>query len=380
MKNTLSNLSLKNKYTLSDAILNFVTQKYHVTKGTQRADITIKSYKTISNILLKTIQKHKIDYDLLELNLNKYLDDPIKSNQIKNKYRNISEIIKSESKHLSHNTLQKRLNILKYSLYSAEKDMTIKTYVAPFDMKSKSTKREVMSASAFKTTIKNAFLVLRQQEREKIKRKQCPASGKFIKSPEQISQAGDVKMMKRGAFAFLLVAFTSARIKDVMSWRFSKNISINKHHYILSYKPNKTKHTVINIPLPLQLNRYINHLIRNNDHAMKDYFLDNLSYTHLLKCFRYFIKSIPELNQEVSVHKDLSNGEVITKQKKLYEVLTFHNIRATFITQMVEKGIDLETIMNFSGHTNIQTLSQKYTNISDEHKGKMYQKFMSEIL
>ena len=183
MQNTLSNLLLKNKYTLSDAIQNFVTQKYHVTKGTQRADITIKSYKTISNILLKTIHKHKVDYDLLELNLNKYLDDPIKSNQIKNKYRNISEIIKSESQHLSHNTLQKRLNILKYSLYSAEKDMTIKTYVVPFDMKSKSTKRQVMSASAFKTTIKNAFLVLRQQEREKIKRKQCPSSGKFIKSP-----------------------------------------------------------------------------------------------------------------------------------------------------------------------------------------------------
>ena len=380
MKNTLSNLTLKNKYTISDAIQNFVSQKYHITRGTRRAEITLESYRSISNILINIIQTHKIDYDLMSINLNKYLDDPIKSNRVKNKYKKISDVIRNESEHLSHNTLQKRLDILKYSLFLAEKEMMIKTFTTPFEFKSKHTKRRVMNDKVFKKTIKNAFICLDAQEKQIQQRKKCFKSGRFLRAFKRTEKKQDVKMMKRGAFAFLLVAFTSARIKDVMSWRFSKNISINKHHYILSYKPNKTKHTVINIPLPLQLNRYINHLIHNNDHAMRDYLLDNLSYTHLLKCFRYFIKSIPELNQEVSVHKDLSNGEVITKQKKLYEILTFHNIRATFITQMVEKGIDLETIMNFSGHTNIQTLSQKYTNISDEHKGKMYQKFMSEIL
>lgn len=389
ISNDISDISMPMRYTLTDAITNFVSQKYHISKGTRRTEVTLNSYRLLAELLFKTIYKHNINHDLIKLNLNDYTKDPIKTNKIKSLYKNIAETIKNDYSNISHNTLKKRLNVLKYSFYLAEKEMNIKTYAEPFDLKVKFTKREVMSEELYKKTIKKAFSVLAMEnvaDDYHPNSKRCSKTGQFKRgkynsSYETHLRSTDIQMKKRGAFTFLLVAFTSARIKDVMSWKFSENLSVQGDTYLLSYKPNKTKHAVINIPLPLQINEYLNEEIKKVDNRIRtDYFLNGVSYAHILRSYRRFIESIPDFNQEITTHKDMCDGQVITKNKKLYEVLTFHNIRATFITQMVQKGVDLETIMNFSGHTNIQTLSKKYTNISDEHKDKMYKNFIETLM
>jgi len=49
--------------------------------------------------------------------------------------------------------------------------------------------------------------------------------------------------------------------------------------------------------------------------------------------------------------------------------LRLHDLRHTFATRLVEKGIDIETIKSLLGHYSI-TVTQRYTHSSDEMKQK----------
>ena len=82
ISNDISDISMPMRYTLTDAITNFVSQKYHISKGTRRTEVTLNSYRLLAELLFKTIYKHNINHDLIKLNLNDYTKDPIKTNKI----------------------------------------------------------------------------------------------------------------------------------------------------------------------------------------------------------------------------------------------------------------------------------------------------------
>ncbi len=45
-----------------------------------------------------------------------------------------------------------------------------------------------------------------------------------------------------------------------------------------------------------------------------------------------------------------------------------HDIRHSFITDLVTKGFDMKTIMEITGHKDIRMLIERYTHPSQEHK------------
>jgi integrase len=51
------------------------------------------------------------------------------------------------------------------------------------------------------------------------------------------------------------------------------------------------------------------------------------------------------------------------------EGLRFHDLRHTFATRLVEKGVDIETVKELLGHYGI-SITQRYTHSSDERKKK----------
>ena len=47
--------------------------------------------------------------------------------------------------------------------------------------------------------------------------------------------------------------------------------------------------------------------------------------------------------------------------------LRFHDLRHTFASRLVEKGVDIETVRDLLGHSSI-TITQRYTHSTDERK------------
>ena len=51
------------------------------------------------------------------------------------------------------------------------------------------------------------------------------------------------------------------------------------------------------------------------------------------------------------------------------EGLRFHDLRHTFASRLVEKGVDIETVRDLLGHYSI-TVTQRYTHSNDDRKKK----------
>ena len=48
-------------------------------------------------------------------------------------------------------------------------------------------------------------------------------------------------------------------------------------------------------------------------------------------------------------------------------MLRFHDLRHTFASRLVERGVDVETVRDLLGHHSI-TITQRYTHSTDERK------------
>ena len=71
------------------------------------------------------------------------------------------------------------------------------------------------------------------------------------------------------------------------------------------------------------------------------------------------------LNRLVSVSTLMGSSSVNTEKRPLYEVISSHSCRRTFIMNLLSKGIDYKTIMTMTGHSDVKSL-MKYVSVNSE--------------
>ena len=71
------------------------------------------------------------------------------------------------------------------------------------------------------------------------------------------------------------------------------------------------------------------------------------------------------LNRLVSISTLMGTRSVNTEKKPLYEVISSHSGRRTFIMNLLSKGIDYKTIMTMTGHSDVKSL-MKYVSVGSE--------------
>lgn len=84
--------------------------------------------------------------------------------------------------------------------------------------------------------------------------------------------------------------------------------------------------------------------------------------------FNVLIKKICKelnLNRLVSVSTLMGTRSIDTEKRPLYEVVSSHSGRRTFIMNLLSKGIDYKTIMTMTGHSDVKSL-MKYVSVSSE--------------
>lgn len=74
------------------------------------------------------------------------------------------------------------------------------------------------------------------------------------------------------------------------------------------------------------------------------------------------------------IYKGLGDDNKETKQFKKWELLASHNARDTFITRCIRKGIDIPTILSWTGQSKYEVM-KKYISLDDKHKRDMMKKF-----
>lgn len=71
------------------------------------------------------------------------------------------------------------------------------------------------------------------------------------------------------------------------------------------------------------------------------------------------------LNRLVDVSKMMGVKTINTNKKRLYEVVSSHVGRRTFVMNLIDKGIDYKTIMTMTGHSDIKSL-MKYVSVGEQ--------------
>lgn len=339
------------KKLLSDCIVEFAESEYSKTRGKVRSEMTNKTYKSISKSLVEILSSEDINvynYDLGGLDA---VADRLKYQKRNTKWEKLAILIKKNSRHLSENSMRARLDFMRIVLARIEEELGIKTGRKHFKFKQSANRVTVINKELFKKTVKHAKNV-------------CNTNDLFKTYSKQ---------QKMGAFVFLLCAYTSARLRDLMELRYSKNISFANYPNpsYLTYQNRKTKTKPVTIKLPQDVTNILADM-KESDLVLRGY-TDNT----LRLDFKDFLMTMEEYNSDVTRTIPMANGVVKTEKIKLYELITPHKVRATFITQMIESGVDLETVMSFSGHNNVLTLSKRYANVSDIHKESQYELYAS---
>lgn len=336
------------KQLLSDCVKEFVESEYSKTKGKVRSEVTNQVYKSLSNQILQILDKKDLnifDYDTANLNP---IRDRRKYKKVMSGWEKVAIEIKKQSKHLSETTLKSRLSFMSHVLTRIEDEYGINTPKKLFKYKTQRGSVVVINKELFKKTVRTAKEVCMDNE-----------------STDQ---------RKLGALTFVLCAYTSARLRDLMELRYSKNINFGNYYSptYLTYRNRKTKTAPINIKLPNDVVNIIFSMKNGSDFILRGY-----TDVTMRNNFKDFLMSMEEYHQKVTRTTPMANGTIKTEQIPMFELITPHKVRATFITQMIERGIDLETIMSFSGHSNVLTLSNRYANVSDVHKETQYESYTS---
>ncbi|ADZ83130.1 tyrosine-type recombinase/integrase [Cellulosilyticum lentocellum] len=82
---------------------------------------------------------------------------------------------------------------------------------------------------------------------------------------------------------------------------------------------------------------------------------DSIAKAHKLLCEKAKIRPYTEIG---------SNGESIIK----YKGITFHGIRHSFATRLIEQGVDVKTVSQLLGHTDVKITLNRYVHSTDDTK------------
>jgi len=150
---------------------------------------------------------------------------------------------------------------------------------------------------------------------------------------------------------FLFMIYTGLRVSDAMKLKSSQ---VKKDFIRLPSK--KTKRFLV-IPISKKTRIIINKYADSSEFVLPQ--LAHQTINRLLK----EIGKKAGLTEKVTGDKQYLN-EIIESEFYLYEKLTNHTARKTFITQCLRKGMNSEMIMKITGHKKYSSFS-RYVNFSD---------------
>lgn len=171
------------------------------------------------------------------------------------------------------------------------------------------------------------------------------------------------------SLAVLICLYTGLRIGEVCALRWedidlhNKYIVVNKtvqriqqHHVpyrasktVLITTPPKTNKAIRKIPISSVLYSILNEYYEQNYHGSKHYVLVNKNDDMIDPCsIQYKFK------------------ELIKKIK--ITPVTFHGLRHTFATRCIEVGMDIKTLSEILGHSNVSTTMSIYVHSTEQHK------------
>ncbi|WP_285814902.1 tyrosine-type recombinase/integrase, partial [Thomasclavelia cocleata] len=171
------------------------------------------------------------------------------------------------------------------------------------------------------------------------------------------------------SLAVLICLYTGLRIGEVCALRWedidlnNKYIVVNKtvqriqqHHVpyrasktVLITTPPKTNKAIRKIPISSVLYPILNEYREQNYHGNKHYVLVNKNDDMIDPCsIQYKFK------------------ELIKKLK--ITPVTFHGLRHTFATRCIEVGMDIKTLSEILGHSNVSTTMSIYVHSTEQQK------------
>lgn len=105
-----------------------------------------------------------------------------------------------------------------------------------------------------------------------------------------------------------------------------------------------------------------------------EYYLNNIRPKWLNKnTDRVFINAKGNLIQRQSIHNMIKSK---CKKEGIQQSISAHSLRHSFASSILEEGLDLRTIQELLGHSDIST-TQIYTHIQDETLKREYDQFLS---
>jgi integrase len=217
---------------------------------------------------------------------------------------------------------------------------------------------------------------------KKIEARPLPLTEKeFIKLYVSTPKIDADTRLKKTRDRFLIQCTTGFRNSDLFNVK--PGLIINKKDRILEYSPVKTNDYKTNNKIMLPLNAYAWDILKEYNFDTSGLEISNQKYNDAIK----------ELFRELGVNRKLDIRDYVNSNdysdfEKRFDIdleacgymvekwmlMSSHNGRDTFITRCIEQGIDIETIMNFTGQTKYEMM-RKYISTSTEYKLKMAKKF-----
>lgn len=155
---------------------------------------------------------------------------------------------------------------------------------------------------------------------------------------------------------FIVLLYTGMRVSDFFNLNPSNFIVEGDIKYIAG-KSIKTSR-----PFKVEISDFLLGIFKKYDFNFKKNYPD-----YSRKVLKSFLKKIPEFNCDSPYFKTLASGA--QQRYKLYEIMTFHQGRRSFITNMSQKGFSPYDIMRRTGHTHVSTV-EKYISPKEDFKIK----------
>ena len=175
---------------------------------------------------------------------------------------------------------------------------------------------------------------------------------------QQIQQISQTRHILRNKVMLGLMAFAGLRVTEIHHLNRSF-INTEKEGIIVLGKGNKSRY----LPLPHALyDQLIDYIQNERELPMKGHEDAVFISRRGKRISRRRVQEITEqVRSSLAKHTDLDSWKT--------EKISSHKLRHSFATHLVQGGIDIRTVQELLGHSNLNT-TQKYTHVSDKQKEK----------
>ena len=160
---------------------------------------------------------------------------------------------------------------------------------------------------------------------------------------------------------FLLLVYCGMRISDIES---VVNAPINldndneEEHIILTKKES--------VEAVITFNRQMKMILRKYRKGFK--YINISKVNNIIDATIKIIAKKANLKRRIQWKEQFGDNTVIQKEKPLYEIISSHFARHTFITNKIIEGWQADKLCFATGHTDDKMIKQIYTHLSDKNK------------